>query len=237
VRYSGAVDVGAHRREAQWGGGAGNARIGSTFGPYRLEELIGHGGMGEVYRAYDTVRDRHVALKLLARDSSDDGTFAQRFRRECQIVARLGEPHVIPIHDFGEIDGELFLDMRLVEGENLRTLVRRQGPWDPRQALEIVAQVGQALDAAHQAGLVHRDIKPENVLVTPNGFAYLVDFGIAHRSGDTHLTKTGMAVGSLAYMAPELFDDATATRASDSYALSALFYEMLTGRPPHPGTR
>ena len=212
-----------------------NDRMGTLFGQYRLDALIGRGGMGEVYRAYDTVRDRYVALKLLGGTGADDGTFAERFRRECQLVARLGEPHIIPIHDCGEIDGTLYLDMRLVEGENLRQLLLRSGALAPERAVDIVEQVGSALDAAHAAGLVHRDVKPENILVTPDGFAYLVDFGIAYDGVDSGLTRAGTVIGSTAYLAPEQFDDAPVSPASDVYALSAVLYELLTGRPPFPG--
>ena len=143
--------------------------VGTRFGPYRIDGLIGRGGMGAVYRAYDTVRDREVALKLLGGSGADDGTFAERFRRECHLVAKLGEPHIIPIHDYGQIDGRLYLDMRLVDGENLRQVLRREGALPPEKAIDIVSQVGDALDAAHAAGLVHRDVKPENILLTPTG--------------------------------------------------------------------
>lgn len=211
------------------------SRIGTQFGRYRIDALIGRGGMGAVYRAYDTVHDRVVALKLLGGTGVDDGTFAERFRRECQSVARLGEPHIIPIHDFGEVDGVLYLDMRLVEGQNLRQVLRQRGPLPADEAVALVEQVGQALDAAHAAGLVHRDVKPENILVTPTGFAYLVDFGIAHDGADSGLTRTGTAIGSTAYLAPEQFDNAPVSRASDVYSLSAVLFELLAGRPPFAG--
>ncbi|WP_440713450.1 serine/threonine-protein kinase [Gordonia sp. FQ] len=209
--------------------------VGTRFGPYRIDGLIGRGGMGAVYRAYDTVRDREVALKLLGGSGADDGTFAERFRRECHLVAKLGEPHIIPIHDYGQIDGRLYLDMRLVDGENLRQVLRREGALPPEKAIDIVSQVGDALDAAHVAGLVHRDVKPENILLTPTGFAYLVDFGIAHDDADPGLTKTGTAIGSTSYLAPEQFDNAPVSPASDVYSLSAVLFELLTGRAPFYG--
>ncbi len=185
------------------------SRVNTQFGPYRLDELLGRGGMGEVYRAYDTTKDREVALKLLNPGLADDAVYQQRFRRESHAAARLGEPHVIPIHDWGEIDGVLFIDMRLVAGEDLRALLRREHALAPARAVTIIEQVASALDAAHADGLVHRDIKPENILIAQNDFAYLVDFGIAHGSDDTHLTQAGTAIGSIAYMAPELFDAVT----------------------------
>jgi serine/threonine protein kinase len=203
------------------------------FGPYRIEGLLGRGGMGEVHRAYDTAHDRVVALKLLSGPNAGDEAFRARFRRESQIVARLREPHVIPIHAYGEIDGQLYLDMRLVEGKDLKELLE-DGPLTPERAAGIVEQVAGALDAAHEDGLVHRDVKPSNVLVTSSDFVYLVDFGIARSmSGDgTSITGTGNVIGTLDYMAPERFGDAPITGLVDVYALACVFFECLTGHRP-----
>ncbi|ADJ50545.1 serine/threonine protein kinase [Amycolatopsis mediterranei S699] len=205
------------------------------FGPYRIEGLLGRGGMGEVHRAYDTAHDRVVALKLLSEPFVTDEAFRARFRRESQIVARLREPHVIPIHAYGEIDGRLYLDMRLVEGRDLKELLA-DGPLDPARAAGIVAQVAGALDAAHADGLVHRDVKPSNVLVTSADFVYLVDFGIARSmtAEGTSITGTGNVIGTLDYMAPERFGDAPITGLVDVYALACVFFECLTGRRPFP---
>ncbi|MEU8631530.1 protein kinase [Amycolatopsis sp. NPDC048633] len=205
------------------------------FGPYRIEGLLGRGGMGEVHRAYDTAHDRVVALKLLSGPNAGDDAFRARFRRESQIVARLREPHVIPIHAYGEIDGQLYLDMRLVEGKDLKELLE-DGPLTPERALGIVEQVAGALDAAHEDGLVHRDVKPSNVLVTSADFVYLVDFGIARSmSGEgTSITGTGNVIGTLDYMAPERFGDAPITGLVDVYALACVFFECLAGRRPFP---
>ncbi|TVY03837.1 serine/threonine protein kinase [Mycolicibacterium porcinum] len=210
----------------------GASRLGTRFGPYELKSLIGVGGMGEVYRAYDTVKERMVAVKLLRTEIAADASFQARFRRESRVAARLQEPHVIPVHDFGEIDGVLFIDMRLVEGASVKELLRANGPLTPERATAIVAQVASALDAAHADGLVHRDIKPENVLLTADDFAYLVDFGIAHVGGEASVTMTGVLIGSSAYMAPERFSGGPVGPAADVYALTCLLYEMLIGRPP-----
>lgn len=210
------------------------SRVGTQFGQYRLDELLGRGGMGEVYKAYDTVRDRDVALKLLHSHLAGDPNFAERFRRESHTVARLDEPHIIPIHDWGEIDGVLYIDMRLVKGRDLREVLKERGTLPPDEAVGIVEQIASALDAAHADGLVHRDVKPENILITEQGFAYLVDFGIAHADSQTHLTQAGTAVGSVAYMAPEQFDNAPITAAIDVYALTSVLFEALTGRVPYP---
>lgn len=210
----------------------GGSRLGTRFGPYELQSLIGVGGMGEVYRAYDTVRERAVALKLLRPEMAADHSFQERFRRESRVAARLQEPHVIPVHDFGDIDGVLYIDMRLVEGASLKDVLRSTGPIEPARATSIITQIAAALDAAHADGLVHRDIKPENVLLTPDDFAYLVDFGIVHAGGDASVTSTGMLIGSCAYMAAERFSGGPVGPGSDVYSLACLLYESLTGRPP-----
>jgi serine/threonine protein kinase len=210
------------------------SRVGSMFGPYELQALLGVGGMGEVYRAYDTAKDRTVAIKLLRAEMSADASFQERFRRESRIAARLQEPHVIPVHDFGEINGVLYIDMRLVEGDNVHNVLQQTGPMDPARATSIVSQVAAALDAAHASGLVHRDVKPENVLLTSNDFAYLVDFGIAHLGGDSGLTSAGAAIGSCAYMAPERFTGGQVGPPADIYSLACLLYECLTGSTPFP---
>jgi serine/threonine-protein kinase len=210
-------------------------RVGSTFGHYEIRALLGRGGMGEVYEAYDTDKDRVVALKILAEQHCADETFRARFRRESHAAAKLHEPHVVPIHDWGEVDGALFIDMRCVDGVDLRRLLG-SGPLDPARAVAIIGGVAAALDGAHSAGLVHRDVKPENIIVTSADFAYLVDFGIAEAAGETHLTSTGTAVGSLAYMAPERFGTDDLTPAADIYSLACVLHELLVGTAPYPWT-
>ena len=204
------------------------------LGNYRLDYLLGAGGMGEVYKAYDTQRDRYVALKLLPEALSSDQEYLRRFKREAQVVARLAEPHVIPIHDFGEVDGQLFIDMRLVDGTDVAKLLAANGRITPQRAVSLISQVAQALDAAHADRLVHRDIKPSNILVTANDFVYVVDFGIARTMGgpQTALTITGATIGTLNYMAPERFTDHSVDGRADVYALACVLHECLTGAPP-----
>ena len=210
----------------------GGSRLGTRFGPYELHSLIGVGGMGEVYRAYDTVKERTVAVKVLRAEMAADKSYQERFRRESRVAARLQEPHVIPVHDFGDIDGTLYIDMRFVEGASLKDELRVNGPLEPARAAAIITQVAAALDAAHADGLIHRDIKPENVLLTPDDFVYLVDFGIAHAGGDASVTSTGLIIGSCAYMAAERFVGGQVGPPADIYSLTCLLYESLTGRAP-----
>ena len=212
---------------------------GQRFGRYRLERQIGSGGMGDVYEAADVDRDRLVALKLLPELFSNNNEFEQRFRRESRVAARLRDPHIIPIHDYGEIDGRLFIEMRLVEdGVTLASLLRDEGPLPPERTVRLLAQIAEGLDSAHSEGLIHRDVKPSNVLVTPRDFVYLIDFGIAHVAGDTRagLTLTGLTIGTLDYMAPERFVDGHVDARVDIYSLACLLYQCLTARPPFRGT-
>ncbi len=207
---------------------------GTAFGRYQLLQLLGRGGMGEVWRAHDPATDRIVAIKLLPAHLSDDELFQQRFRREAHAAARLNNPHVIPIHFYGEIDGRLYVDMRLIEGHDLQEVLAA-GPLPPARAVGIIEQVAQAVHAAHKVGLVHRDIKPSNILLDDNDFAYLIDFGIARAVGETGLTATGGVIGTLGYMAPERFGTGQSDARSDIYALTCVLYECLTGHRPFPG--
>lgn len=206
----------------------------TSFGRYRLLSVIGQGGMGKVYKAHDTVIDREVAIKILATDLGAEPGYQERFRREAQMAARLAEPHIIPVYDTGEIDGQLYLVMPIVEGTDIQDLLRN-GPMSPQRAVRLVEQLAEALHAAHRVGLVHRDVKPSNALVTGNDFLYLIDFGIAHNKAATKLTHTGTIIGSWAYMAPERFTTGTSDASADIYALACVLHECLTGSQPYPG--
>src|ERR1700746_3675191 len=191
--------------------------------------------MGEVYLAYDARTERVVALKVLPDNLADDATFKKRFRRESQAAAGLNEPHVVPIHGFGEIDGRLYLDMRLIEGRNLGTILKESDkPLGAPCAVMVGEQVAAALDAAHDAELIHRDVKPSNIVITDRDFVYLIDFGLARTVGEAGLTTAGSTLGTLAYMAPERFDGGQADQRSDIYALTCVLYECLTGARPYP---
>ncbi|OBH94905.1 serine/threonine-protein kinase PknH/PknJ [Mycobacterium sp. E2733] len=203
----------------------------TVFGKYRLLELLGQGGMGQVFRAFDTVTERIVALKVLSPDMAKDDVFKERFRREAHAAAGLTEPHVIPIHGFGEIDGRLYVDMRLIDGRDLESMLAA-GPLPPDRGVMIIEQVAAALAAAHRAGLVHRDVKPSNIVVAANDFAYLIDFGIARAMDESGLTGTGMAIGTFAYMAPERFETGRPDHRSDIYSLACVLHECLTGQQP-----
>lgn len=206
-----------------------------VFGRYRLIEVIGEGGMGKVYKAHDTVIDRHVAVKVLSTELAAEPGFRERFRGEAHTAARLTEPHIIPIHDTGEVDGRLYLVMPIIVGTDVGTLLKREGPMSPQRAVRVIEQLAAALDAAHAARLVHRDVKPSNALMTKGDFTYLIDFGIARDIAATRVTKTGAVIGTLAYMAPERFRTGIADARADVYSLTCMLHECLTGTQPYPG--
>lgn len=198
------------------------SRLGTRFGPYELRSLLAAGDASEVFEAHDTVNDRMVAVKLLRGKTTRDAGFQQRFWHDVRIAARLSDPHVAAIHDFGEIDGTLYVDMELVSGPSLRDLLRERGALEPSRAVSIAGQVARALDAAHGAGLVHGDVRPENVLLTGDDFAYLVDFGTASSDDPS-------------YRAPERFSGGRIGPQADVYSLACVLYECLTGQPPFDG--
>lgn len=208
----------------------------TEFGRYRLFELLGAGGMGSVYRAHDTLLERDVAVKVLKPELATEPGYQERFRREAYAAGRLANPHIIPIYEAGEIDGRLYLAMPIVDGVDLHHVLDHAGPMSPQRAVRVVEQVAVALDAAHKSGLVHRDVKPSNLLMVGEEFVYLIDFGLVHEATATRLTRTDIAPGSPAYMAPERFKAGTIADArADVYSLACVLYECLTARPPFSG--
>jgi serine/threonine protein kinase len=181
--------------------------IGSVIGGYRIDDVVGRGGMGVVYRATDVVLERTVALKLVAPELAQDRRFRERFSRELRYVASIDHPNVIPVHHAGDEEGVLFIAMRFVPGIDLRTLVARDGAVEPGRAVDIISQVAAALDAAHARGVVHRDVKPANVLIEDRAgrdHIFLTDFGLSkHTTSAGGLTAPGEFVGTVDYVAPE----------------------------------
>lgn len=205
--------------------------IGSTVAGYRIDAQIARGGMGVVYRATHLGLERPVALKVIARELADREGFRERFLRESRLAARLDHPAVVPIYDSREVDGELIVAMRLVEGGDLRRLIDREGPLEPVRAIALLGQVGEALDAAHAAGIVHRDVKPHNVLVEGDR-AFLSDFGLAKALEEGPAVSGASVVGTAEYMSPEQWRGGAVGPAADVYSLGCVLYEALTGIPP-----
>lgn len=213
-------------------------RIGSDFVGYRIDELIGRGGMGVVYRAYDLRLKRTVALKLMTPELALDERFRARFARETELAMSLEHPSVVPIHDAGDVDGRLYLAMRHVEGTDLSALLRAEGALEAARALAICSQAANALDAAHAKGLVHRDVKPSNVLLDGSGHVYLADFGLTRPLDEQGSSpREGRSIGTPAYLAPEQIEGGPVDGRADVYALGCLLYECLTGETPFAGSR
>lgn len=220
---------------------AGDRWLGTELAGYRIDALIGRGGMGAVYRATHQVLRRSVALKLLADGLAADPEYRRRFDREARLAAALDHPHIVPIHDAGYAQDVLYLAMGYIDGPNLATVIDHEAPMDLALVCELVAGVADALDSAHRAGLVHRDVKPANILVTgravPSGRprAYLCDFGIARSTtASTAQTTTGQFLGTLQYCAPEQIQGHPLDGRADQYALACAIHHCLTGQPPYP---
>jgi YVTN family beta-propeller protein len=209
----------------------GELSIGSEVAGYRIEALIARGGMGVVYEATHLGLERPVALKVIARDLADRPGFRERFLRESRLAARLDHPSVVPVYDSREVDGELIVAMRLVRGGDLRKLIAREGPLPPHRAINLLAQVADALDAAHAAGIVHRDVKPHNILVEGD-HAYLSDFGLAKAVDESGAASGASVVGTVHYMPPEQWQGESVGPPADVYALGCVLYETLTGIAP-----
>jgi len=214
----------------------GRTLEGTMLGPYRLDSFIGGGGMGAVFRALDTTLDRTVAVKVLARQQSDDEELLKRFRNEAQSAARLDHENIGRVHAVGSEEGWHFIVFEFIEGTNLRDLVREGGPFDLARTVDLAMQIADALEHAAEREVVHRDIKPSNIVITPAGRARIVDMGLArlhHVSGDHDLTVSGMTLGTFDYISPEQArDPREADVRSDLYSLGCTMFFMLAGRPP-----
>lgn len=214
--------------------------LGEELGGYRIEELIGRGGMSVVYLAEQLVLGRKVALKLLSPELSEDEEFRQRFIRESRLAGGLEHPNIIPVHEAGDVEGLLFIAMRYVEGSDLKALLAREGPLSLERTIDIVAQAASALDAAHARGLVHRDVKPGNLLVASgegpesSEHIYLSDFGLTKKTDSkSRMTSTGQFVGTLDYVAPEQIQGKEVSGRTDLYSLACVVCECLTGKAPY----
>lgn len=201
-------------------------------GRYRLQEVIGQGGMAIVWRAEDTLLGRSVAVKILRDQYARDPEFVERFRTEARSAASLNDPGVVSVYDVGEEDGRYFLVLELVVGRDLKQIIRDEAPLEPARAVQIAAGLARAVGQAHAIGMVHRDIKPQNVLVTPDGRMKVADFGIARALSAAGMTAPGVVLGTVHYLAPEQAAGQPATLASDVYSLGVVLYEMLTGQVP-----
>src|SRR5690348_4971517 len=203
---------------------------------YESPQRIGRGGMGEIFRATDSALGRPVAIKLLDPRFAQDERVRARFKREALAVARLsGSPHIVTIYDVGEWRGRPFIVMEYLAGGSVEEHLEQDGPPPLGDALDLLEQAAQALDAAHREGIVHRDVKPANLLFDRHGRVHVADFGIASAAGLASLTQTGTVLGTAAYLAPEQAMGERATPASDVYALGVVAFELLTGRRPFEG--
>ncbi len=210
--------------------------IGTTLGGrYRLVELLGQGGMATIYRARDAQLDRDVAVKLLRPEFGKDPDFLARFRDEAKAAASLSHPNIVAVFDFGEEESGPYIVMELIEGEDLGSILRGNGPLAPKQAARVSAETAKALQAAHIRGIVHRDVKPSNILVARDGRIKVADFGIARALNESQITLPGTTMGSVHYFSPEQARGENATVASDIYALGIVLFETLTGQRPFSG--
>jgi hypothetical protein len=214
-------------------------RIGTRLLGYRIEELLGRGGMGVVYRAEHLGLGRKVALKLLTPELAENQGYRERFMRESRMAARLEHPNILPIYEAGEAEGQLYIAMRYVQGSDLAKLLEREGRLQPERAIGLLDQVANALDAAHRGGLVHRDVKPANILIAPElgpgstEHCYLCDFGLLkHFDSSDDLTSTGQFVGTIPYVAPEQIEGRALDGRVDVYALGCVLFQCLTGTVP-----
>ena len=204
-------------------------------GRYRLERVVGTGGMSSVYCAFDTLLERNVALKILHEQYGDDAEYVERFRREARAVAQLSHPNIVTVIDRGEEDGRQYIVFELVDGDNLKELVERGGPLPVRRAVDLGLEIGRALAFAHAQGLVHRDVKPQNVLLDGDGRAKVTDFGIVRSLDAVGHTQTGTVLGTSHYIAPEQARGERVDAQTDVYSFGVVLYELLAGEVPYPG--
>jgi serine/threonine-protein kinase len=206
---------------------------GSKFAGYEVESVVGLGGIGVLYRARQLRLDRLVALKLVGADTARDPLVRERLRREARTVAALDHPNVVPLYEAGEADGTVYIVTRWVEGTELGTLIHDRGALEPRRAARTAAQIADALEIAHEKGLIHRDVKPSNVILTREDHVYLTDFGLAKRvESAPGFTGADQMLGTVDYVAPELIEGSDHDARSDIYSLGCVLYEMLSGEPP-----
>lgn len=209
---------------------------GSTIAGYEVEAVVGSGGIGVLYRARQVRLDRPVALKLVEADTAREPVVRERLRREARTVAALDHPNIVPLYEAGEEDGTVYIVTRWVDGTELGTLIRRDGPLEPGRAARIAAQIASALEVAHEKGLIHRDIKPSNAILTSEDHVYLTDFGLTKRAESASgFTAAGQMLGTIDYVAPEQIEGGESDARGDVYGLACVLFETLTGAPPFAG--
>jgi serine/threonine protein kinase len=209
--------------------------VGDTLGPYRLEALLGEGGMGIVFRAVDERDGRTVALKVLRIELVEGEKYRQRFLHEARAAAEVRHPNLVPILESAEIDGRYYLATAYIDGLNAEQRVEQEGPFPVDDLVRLATEIGSGLDALHASGVIHRDVKTSNVLLARDGSALLTDFGLAKGRAYTVLTRPGDVMGTIDYIAPEILRGEPATPASDIYGLACTLYECARGEPVYAG--
>jgi serine/threonine-protein kinase len=211
---------------------AAELSVGDSLGPYRLERLLGEGGMGLVFQAVREPDGDVVALKVLKLELTEDDVYRQRFVHEARSASEVRHPNLVPILEAGDLDGRSYLAVAYVAGRTLEDRIQAEGGLPVPELVRLVGEIGEALDALHERELVHRDVKASNIMLTEDGTAMLTDFGLAKGRAYTVLTRPGQVMGTLDYLAPELIRGQPATSASDIYALGCVMFECASGRPP-----